>query len=99
MFQTFETFNIFGETYDCIIEIHEGETTRSGRITQPELMIEQQFISLTQQAAQSSIPIKFTISRVDKIWDELEQEFKTVTYSMGFMNNPWLAEHEEDRCG
>ena len=88
------------ETFDCMIDIEENGNKQRQRMQAPRIMIQQQFMSLVQQAAQANHPVRVRLSRMSQVYDEfgapayedekpLEREFY-----IDFSNNAW-GNHEE----
>lgn len=56
--------------FDCFIDIEANGDNQRKRMQAPRFMIEQQFTSLLQQAAQASNPVKVKLSRMAQVYDE-----------------------------
>lgn len=82
MFQPFELF-------DVNFEITEGENIRTQRLQAPQMLIEQQFLQLMQQAANLQTPIKIKMSRTEKFYDVFDNKWLDRENSVAFMNNAY----------
>ena len=58
-------------------------------------MLEQQFVALLQQAANSTTPIKITISKDVPIYDNFDKKMITRVASVSFANNAWEKKYKE----
>ena len=67
------------ETFDCMIDIEENGNKQRQRMQAPRIMIQQQFTSLVQQAAQANHPVKVRLSRMSQVYDE----FGALAYENG----------------
>lgn len=88
MFQPFELF-------DVKFEITEGNNVRNQHIQAPQMIIEQQFLQLMQQAANLQVPIKIKMSRTEPFYDVFEQKTTERENSIVFMNNAYLETRKE----
>lgn len=80
----------FGESfdfYDCAFKIELVDGIQQNNIQAPRIMIEQQFMSLVQQAAQSSLPVKIILSRIVPVYDEFNGEWIEREVSISFSNS------------
>lgn len=77
-----EQFKVF----DCLLEIEMEGRVQTQRLKAPRVMIEQQFESLVQQAANSTSPIKIRMSRKVPIWSQLEDKWIERENSIIFTN-------------
>lgn len=78
------------ETFDCVIEVNvNGEVQRSG-MSAPRIIIEQQFMSLVQQAAQANAPVIVTLSRNVPVYNEFDGNWiereSSITFSNSYYN-------------
>lgn len=75
------------EVFDCLLEIEVGGKVQTQRMKAPRIMIEQQFESLVQQAANNNtFPIKIKISREVSIWSKLKGKWIEQENSIVFTN-------------
>ena len=91
-------FNVnFGEqieVFDCIIEIDSNGNKQSQRIHAPRIMIERQFLSLVQQAAQNANPTKVKLSRKYFVQNNFTDEIIKRENFIIFANDAY-GEYEE----
>lgn len=92
----FSAFGGSAETFDCTIDIYEGDNHRTAQLSQPRMFIESQFAQLMQQASQTGSPVKIKLSRTDKFWNQLEQAFENREHFVIFSNNAWRDLHREE---
>ena len=91
----FNHFQMFDDLYDVIFEITEGDSVRKQQMQAPQIIIEQQFLQLMQQAANVQIPVKIKLSRTEQIYDNFDQKFIEQENSITFMNNAYTAQRGE----
>lgn len=94
-----DLFSAFGgsiNTFECVLDIYEGDNHRTAQLSQPSMFIESQFVQLMQQASQTGTPIKIKLSRTDKFWNQLAQDFEDREYFVTFNNNAWRDLHREE---
>ena len=95
----FNHFQMFDDLYDVIFEITEGDNVRKQQMQAPqiiiEIIIEQQFLQLMQQAANVQIPVKIKLSRTEQIYNNFDQKFIAQENSITFMNNAYTAQRGE----
>ena len=89
MFSPFELFNVK-------FEITEGENIRTQQMQAPQMLIEQQFLQLIQQATKIQIPIKVKLSRTEQVYDNFDQKFVDRENSITFMNNTYIQLKGQD---
>ena len=89
MFSPFELFNVK-------FEITEGENIRTQQMQAPQMLIEQQFLQLIQQAMKIQIPIKIKLSRTEQVYDNFDQKFVDRENSITFMNNTYIQLKGQD---
>lgn len=82
----FNKMNIFRVVFD--IEI-DGKTQRQ-IIEAPQFMIEQQFLSYVEQAANATLnPVKIKMSRSVPIWNQIENRWVNQENSVIFTNSAY----------
>ena len=91
----FNHFQMFDDLYDVIFEITEEDNVRKQQMQAPQIIIEQQFLQLMQQAANVQIPVKIKLSRTEQIYDNFDQKFIEQENSITFMNNAYTAQRGE----
>lgn len=84
------------ELFDVTFEITEGINTSTRRMQAPQILIEQQFLQLMQQAANLSIPVKIKMSRIEKIYNVFDDKWLDRENSVTFMNNAYIAQNGEN---
>lgn len=62
----------------------------------PRMMIEQEFISLAKQAAESSEPIKLIMSIKFPLYDEWHDKWNGCENSITFVNDAYKNEHKDE---
>ena len=77
------------EVFDCLLEIEIDGKVKIQRMNAPRIMIEQQFKSLMQQAANDTSPIKVRISRKAPIWNQFEDKWIEREFDIIFTNNAY----------
>ena len=88
-------FILFGQISDkmdvftCTFDIDIGDKRQQKTIQAPRIMIEQEFISLVQQANDSPSPIRITMSRKVPIWSQLQNKWIEREHSIIFQNLAW----------
>lgn len=84
------------EVYDCVFEVKTPYVTQRQQMAAPRIMLEQRFISLAEQAAQSNEAIMVAIRRDIPIWDQFEQRWYSREANIVFKNNAYIAKYGED---
>lgn len=84
------------EVFSCIIEIETDNKVQKQNIQQPRIMLEQNFASLIQQAANTSSPTKVKISRVIPVYDCFNSKWIEREIDIVFKNNAYLAAKGEE---
>lgn len=81
---------------DCLVEMTVGEQVQSGRIRMPRVFAEQEMKNIIANASSSMQPIKVKFSRTAPTWSQDDREYFDREYILEFMNNSWMAVHQED---
>lgn len=93
-------FNDITKMYDVYIQIHKPtdavRTYQQQTLSAPRFVIEQQFISLVEQAIYASVPIKVTMRRIEREWNQYEGKMTDMEYSMEFSNNSYIAFYPDE---
>lgn len=89
------TFFRNAETFTCKFEITQDTETQTSTIQAPQIMLMQQFMSLMNQAANSTNPIKIKMSRDVPIYDNFDKTWISRETSIGFSNNAYLKKYPE----
>lgn len=88
----------FFNTFECTLEIYQGDDVQTRPVNEPVYAIQQEFLQLIQQAGQIGTPVKIKLFRDDPIWDPFEGRMRDVENSISFMNNAWRDVHREDEA-
>lgn len=94
----FENFRGQIEIFECTFDIEIDGTTKKNRIQAPRIAIEQQFLSLVQQAANSSQAIKIKMSRIVPVYDNFDKKWINRENSVTFANNAYIKIKGENFC-
>ena len=84
------------EIYACTFEVEQNNQSQRTLIEAPRIMLEQQFISLVQQAAKSNSPIKIKMSRQCPIYNEFDNEWTEIENNIVFENNAYIKYKESN---
>lgn len=84
------------ETFTCVLEITTTQDTTRRVLNVPRIMIEQQFINLIYEAAQSENPVKVKLSRVIPIYSQFDQKWLDRECSIAFGNQAYVRVYGED---
>ena len=87
MFVDFESLNEKMQIFSVSIFIDIGGNVQHQSMQAPRMMIERQFISLVQQAAQSQEQIKITMSMKYPLYDEWHDKWLEGESNISFSNN------------
>lgn len=82
--------------FTCTFEIEVNGEIKQYTIEAPRLMLEQEFMSLIQGAANRNDPIKVKISRREPIYIELEDKWIDGDNSITFTNNAYNQTHKDE---
>lgn len=82
------------EIYACAFEIEVNGQVQKQMLEAPRMMIEGEFVSLMQQAAQHPDPVKITMSRQVPIYDNFNNEWVKRENSVTFKNNAYRRDNE-----
>ena len=78
----------FGTTYNVIIEQYIGNQLVSRQqAAAPKEFLMMQFMGLCEDAARQPQPIRLKMIRLQEIWDDINEESRTLELSMEFCNN------------
>lgn len=98
MYKLFVNINQSMEIYACTIEIEQNGNVQRTIIEAPRIMLEQQFINLVEQAANSHNPIRVKISREVPIYNNFNNEWTKIENNIVFENNAYIK-HRENNAG
>lgn len=85
----FDGINERFEVFACTITIDIGDKRQQQTIQAPRVMIEQEFVSLMQQANNNNAPVRITLSRKVPIWSQLQNKWIEHENSIEFCNLAW----------
>jgi hypothetical protein len=77
------------DTFLVDFTIEMGTNIQKQTIEAPRFMIEQQFLGYVQQIANDSRPIRVSMSRDDRIWDNFENKWRDFEHKISFCNKAW----------
>ena len=83
------------EVFDCILEIENGNRKQRSQMQAPRIMIQQEFMSLIQQAANVITPVRITMSRKVPIWSQIDNKWINQEHNIIFANNAWVKSEEK----
>ncbi len=92
----FENIREQMEVFECTFDVEVDGVTNRSRIQAPRVALEQQFMSLVQQAANSAKPVKVKMSRVVPIYDNFDNKWINRENSVTFANNAYIKIKGED---
>lgn len=84
------------EIFTCALEITTPRGTQRQIIEAPRIMIEQEFLDIVYQAAQSMEPIKVKLSREIPIYNQFEENYINRECSISFGNQEFVRVYGED---
>lgn len=79
--------------YHCVFEINVNGQITTQNIHAPRMVIEENFISLVSQAAQSNSPVMIKMSRKENIYDEFNKKWDEKEHFVVFQNNAYIAQN------
>lgn len=83
------------EIYASVFVIDVDGQVQKKNMQAPRLMIEQEFISLVQQATQIDTPVKITMVVSVSIFNQFDNKWVEREHSVMFKNNPYLSKNEQ----
>lgn len=81
------------ELFDVEIEIETLQGVRISRMSAPQMMIEQQFLSLVYEAAGIPEPVKVKMKRMIPIYSQFDNCWYDRECSVEFTNNAYIRSH------
>lgn len=84
------------EIFLCTFEIVVGENTQWRTLEAPRIMLEREFMSLVNEAANSTLPIKVKMSRKFPLWNQFDNQWVEQENSITFMNHTYTDAHPEE---
>ena len=84
------------EVFTCVLEVITAQGTSRQTIDAPRIMIEQRFVSLIYEAAQSRNPVKVKLSRTIPIYSQFDKKWLDRECSIAFGNQAFVRVYGED---
>lgn len=84
------------EIFECTFDMEVENDIQHQVVQAPRAALEQQFLSLVQQAAQSSKPVKVKMSREVPIYDNFDKKRIERENSVAFANNTYIKTKGEN---
>lgn len=84
------------EVFECTFDIEVENRIQHSVMQAPRAALEQQFLSLAQQATQSNKPVKIKMSRRIPIYDNFENRWIERENSLAIANNAYIKVKGED---
>lgn len=72
-----------------------GQPVQTQVMQAPQMFIQQQFLEFVQQAAQANFSVRIKMYRMDEVYNDWKDTYKTMEYSIEFKNKAWLDNHDE----
>lgn len=77
------------KTFLCTLTIYTGDKVQKQTIEAPRIMLEHKFLSLVEQASNTTTPIKVVMSRKIPIYDNFDEKWIEREAVVEFANNAW----------
>ena len=84
------------QVFTCEFEVWVGERIQRRTIQAPRLMLEQEFMSLMQNAVSAEAPVKIKMSRCESIYNQFDGEWVEREHSVTFANNAYTAIYTDE---
>lgn len=84
------------EVFECTFDIEVEDRIQHQTVQAPRAALEQQFLGLAQQAAQSNKPVKVKMSRKVPIYDNFDKKWIEQENFVAFANNAYIKVKGED---
>ena len=81
------------EMFSVTFEIEVDNKIQRQNMQAPRVMLEQQFVSLVQQAYKNLMPVRIKMSMDVPIWVQFENKWVTREHSVEFANKAWQDSH------
>ena len=81
------------ETFVVTLEVEMDNKIQRQTMQAPRIMLEQQFVSLVQQAYESRVPVRVKMRMDVPIWIQFEQRWVNRENSVEFTNQAWQDSH------
>jgi hypothetical protein len=96
MFVNFGNLNEKMKIFSVSITVNVDGNIQKRAIQAPRMMIEQEFISLVQQATQSNEPIKLIMSIKFPLYDEWHDKWNECENSITFTNDAYKNANKDE---
>lgn len=77
------------EVFAVTFEVEMNNKIQKQTMQAPRIMLEQQFVSLVQQAYESRVPVRVKMSMTVPIWIQFENRWVDREHSVEFTNQAW----------
>lgn len=81
------------EVFVVAFEVEMNNKIQRQTMQAPRIMLEQQFVSLVQQAYESRVPVRVKMSMDVPIWIQFENKWVNREHSVEFTNQAWQDSH------
>ena len=81
------------DVFVVVFEIEMNDKIQRQTMQAPRIMLEQQFVSLVQQAYESRVPVRVKMSMAVPIWIQFENRWVDREHSVEFVNQAWQDSH------
>lgn len=85
----FDVYGIF-DTFAVTFEIESQGSISTQMMDAPQIIVQNQFINLVQQAVQIDSPCRIKMSRIAQIYDNINHTTKNIEHYLEFKNNAYL---------
>lgn len=86
-------FGIF-DTFIVVFEIESQGNTTTQTMNAPQMIIENEFVNLVQQAIQINSPCRIKMSMTVTVQDDINHTAKNIEHFVEFKNNAYLTNNE-----
>lgn len=83
------------QIFSCTFDIYVGDNYKRQTIKAPRFILEQDFLGYVEEAANTAIPIKIKMSRINTVWNHFEQRYMNQEQSIIFANNAYMNIHNQ----
>lgn len=84
------------EVFVCLFEVKVEDQVQKRTLEAPRIMLEQEFMSLVNEAANSNLPISIKMSRKVPIFDQFDQRWIERENSIVFTNEAYNRIHQTE---
>lgn len=89
----FGSINNQMEVFAVTLEVEMNGKIQRQTMQAPRFVLEQQFVSLVQQAYESRVPVRVKMSMNVPIWIQFENRWVEREHSVEFANQAWQNSH------